>query len=213
VTGGRFAAGRSLERTILSLQGSPLGPPGRYLVQVARLAGWHLTGGTGLTPVLHKQREIIRYGRQYGLQVFIETGSYFGDTLARVARHFRRAYSIELQQAYYDLARGRFAKDPHVEVLLGNSATLLPSLLESVKEPCLFWLDARSETDTPFASELEAILGHAIDGHVVLVDDARFLTGTRGYPTIEEIWTTVGTRRPSWRLEVRDDILRLTPTV
>ena len=57
--------------------------------------------------------------------------------------------------------------------------------------------------------ELHAILDHDVDGHVLLVDDARYFTGQGDYPSLEALRALVAKRRPRWTLEVADDVIRI----
>jgi hypothetical protein len=88
---------------------------------------------------------------------------------------------------------------------------VLPRILEVLTEPALFWLDAhpgtnRSARDAPIPlrAELAAIRRHPVGGHVVLVDDLKYL-GTPGYPTLAEI------ALPGYRIEEADGVAVLTP--
>ena len=81
--------------------------------------------------------------------------------------------------------------------------------------PAVFWLDghfsagptARADLDTPIVEELEAVLTHDRDDHVVLIDDAR-LFGTGDYPTIDQVRAQVARHRPHWQVDVHTDIIR-----
>jgi hypothetical protein len=104
-----------------------------------------------------------------------------------------------------------------VSILLGDSCQVLPHVLHELQVPALFWLDAhwsggvtgRGDTQTPLIEELQLVLAHPVDGHVVLVDDARLLGVDEDYPTLNEICALVALRRPDWVCEVACDIVRL----
>ena len=130
--------------------------------------------------------------------------------------HFRRLISIEMSPEIHDSARRRFAGDPRIEILLGNSAVVLPRVLEQIREPAVFWLDghfmggstARASEDTPVRHELSALLTHPVRRHLVLIDDARLFDGTAGYPTISELREWIQSERPGSEMRVEDDIIR-----
>ena len=73
---------------------------------------------------------------------------------------------IELDDLLYADAQRRFAGQAHVELLHGDSGTLLPRILGELDRPALFWLDghytgigsARTEVDSPIVAEIEALL-------------------------------------------------------
>lgn len=168
-----------------------------------------------------------RIARAHGLRVFVETGTYRGDTLAAMAPRVDRAYSIEIEPRLAGDARARFARRGSVVVLEGDSAVLLRTVLSGVDEPALFWLDGHwsggdtgaGELDSPVRAELDAILDHPVDRHVVLVDDARFFPGANdtrresgtGFPSYDELVGTVRARRPGWSIDVVDDVIRIVP--
>jgi hypothetical protein len=47
-----------------------------------------------------------------------------------------------------------------------------------------------------------------VRGHLILIDDARFLTGVEGYPTIAELGAWVERERPGSGVELGADIIR-----
>jgi hypothetical protein len=180
---------------------------------------WEADGCPVPAPNALKIDEVASYARRFGPRVFVETGTYRGDTLEVMKRHVAQAFSIELAPELASLARVRFAADAHVEILEGDSATLLPGILEKLYEPALFWLDGHwsmgetakaADFETPIRAELDAVLRHRVSDHVVLIDDAR-LFGTGDYPTIDEIEAMVRDHRPDWKFSVVADIIRAHP--
>lgn len=133
---------------------------------------------------------------------------------------FQHIYSIELDETYALRAQRKFATKPHITILKGDSATILPKILEKIDSPCLFWLDAhysagntaRGDIDTPIIQELEAILHHPVKTHVILIDDAREFVGKGDYPKIETLKRMFEQRRPYWNFDVVDDIIRIHDT-
>jgi hypothetical protein len=92
----------------------------------------------------------------------------------------------------------------------GDSAAVLPRILDSLDQPTLFWLDAHPCSDrsvrdapVPLLAELAAIAGHRVEGHVILIDDMR-LMGRAGYPDKEELLPA------GYRLEQIGDVGVLT---
>jgi hypothetical protein len=86
--------------------------------------------------------------------------------------------------------------------------------------PTLFWLDGHysggitssADLHSPINAELDAILGHAIATHVILIDDARLFTGRDGYPHLDEVLAAVRSNG-RYSAEVSADIIRLLPRV
>jgi len=180
---------------------------------------WEAAGKPVPAPNALKIAEVVAYAQRFAPRVFIETGTYRGDTLDALKHHVALAYSIELAPELASRARVRFAVDPHVEILCGDSAVLLPEILDDLYEPALLWLDGHwsmgetakaDDFETPIQAELEAVLGHRVRDHIVLIDDAR-LFGSGDYPSIGHIEALVREHRPEWQFTVADDIIRAHP--
>jgi hypothetical protein len=182
---------------------------------------WTLSGRPVPPPGLFKARTVRKYAKQYGLRCLVETGTYRGGMIATVRRDFDEIYSIELSDRLHDIARKRFAKDKHITLICGDSGQELALIVERLACPALFWLDAHysgGETagamgDIPVMKEIACILKDRTD-HVILVDDMR-LFGTDGaYPTTEALIGYIGeTAGKRVAVEIRDDILRVTPVL
>jgi hypothetical protein len=179
---------------------------------------WKLRGKPVRSPHLLKQRAVREYARHYGLRTLIETGTYYGEMIAAMKNDFERVFSIEFDAELARRAARRFAGDPRVRILKGDSQKVLPELLKSIAEPALFWLDAGywgwadlARDPERLSVEVEAALSHPVKGHVVLMDDARMLDGRNGAPTFEEMRARIAARFPNRRVELRHDIIRITP--
>jgi hypothetical protein len=179
---------------------------------------WLARGKPARTPHLVKQRTVAEYAERYRLRTLVETGTYYGEMVAAMLDRFDQICSIEFDPQLAALARRRFESHTHVRVLEGDSERLIPELLADITEPCLFWLDAgyygfadQTSNTGRLASELNAILSHRIQEHVILLDDARGLTGADGRYTASQLISEVEHRFPTRKAQVSVDILRITP--
>jgi hypothetical protein len=180
-------------------------------------AKWDQAGRPVPAPPLIKQTIVDEYRRRFGLRVLVETGTFQGEMIAAMLGRFDRIYSIELDDRWYQNAARRFGRRSDVRLLHGNSGTRLPEILAEIDRPALFWLDAhysgpgtaRGPLDTPIAQELEAIRGHSVAGHVILVDDMNRFDGTAGYPECSALLDALRAAYPRAIADVRDDILRI----
>lgn len=165
-------------------------------------------------PHLLKQRIVLDYAALSGAQVFIETGTYYGNMLEACIEHFEQLVSCEIEKHFYRRAQRRFGGKSKVKVLHGDSGKLLPEVLRAIKRPCLFWLDAhyscgltgRAGIETPIGCELEAIFRHPYR-HTILIDDASSFAGTNDYPTIA--WVEKAARQAGYLFSLSDNIIRL----
>ncbi len=179
---------------------------------------WRLRGRPARSPHLVKERTVREYARRYGLRTLVETGTYYGEMIAAVRKDFQRILSIEYDHALAERVARRFAGDARIQIVEGDSRVVLPELLEMIREPALFWLDAGYwgweqlvRDPQRLSAEVEAILSHAVKGHVILMDDARMLDGRNGALTLEEFQSRIAARFPDRRIEVAQDIVRITP--
>ena len=167
----------------------------------------------------YKRNEILRYAQKYSTKVFVETGTYKGETPDTLKDYFETLYTIELSKELYELAKNRFA-GTNVNALHGNSKDVLPHLLKSISTPILFWLDghysdaplcAKGDKDTPIIEELQSIFSSSTLSHVILIDDARLFGKDRDYPSLKQLQQFVDAHRPKWHFSVENDIIRIVP--
>lgn len=178
---------------------------------------WALSGKLIPPPHIVKQITVKTYASQFGIDIFVETGTYLGEMIDAVKYNFKRIFSLELSQELYENAREKFSKHKHISIINGDSAQILPEILNHVREPCLFWLDghysggntAKGEKETPIMEELKQICAHPDQNHLILIDDAREFTGQNDYPTLDSLRTFIGTKLPNFEFDVEDDIIRI----
>lgn len=177
---------------------------------------WILRGRPARSPHLLKQKVVREYGEKFGLKTLVETGTYYGEMVAAMKNHFNRVYSIEYVPALAERATRKFASDEHVRVFCGDSRAVMPEVLALLNSPALFWLDAGyygwggiRTNEQRLSAELGMILSHPYP-HIVLLDDARGLTGREGVPSIGDVRTYVESKFPQRLVEVEYDIMRIT---
>ena len=192
-----------------------------YLLWLKRnkvIRNWNKLGRHVPPPHEVKQGIIERYSKEYRLTTLVETGTYLGDMIEAMRRVFRRIYSIELGEDLWEKANARFAAFPNIKIIQGDSAKVLKKVILELEEPALFWLDghysagitAKGDLETPVFGELEQILSHHIQNHVILIDDARCFNGLNDYPTKDTLREYVVKKRPDMQMVVKDDIIRIT---
>ena len=178
---------------------------------------WEKQGRPSPPPHIIKEELIRDFAKNFNTNTLIETGTYLGDMVQAMKKSFSRIISFELDQTLATQARERFDGDHHIEIIQGDSGKLLGEYLGGIDEPCLFWLDghysggitAKGALETPIKNELTAILSHPVDGHVILIDDARCFTGENDYPTLDELKSFVAERKPEHNFSVEHDVIRI----
>jgi len=177
---------------------------------------WILRGRPSRSPHVLKQKVVREYGEKFGLRTLVETGTYYGEMVASMKNRFDRIYSIEYVRALAERATRKFARDENVRIFCGDSRVVMPEVLALLQGPALFWLDAGyygwvgMQTDEQrLSAELEMILSHPYP-HMILLDDARGLTGRNGIPSVDDVKAYVESKFPQRTVEVKFDIMRIT---
>lgn len=184
------------------------------LVEIIHAFNWYRTGESAV-PHYIKKRIVEQCQKKYKIQIFIETGIYLGIMINSIKGHFKKIYTIELDAALHKLAQKKFKNFRHIELIFGDSATIIPKLLKTIHTPYLFWLDAhysggvttKKGVNTPILEELSAIFNHKVKNHVVLIDDANIFTGKNDYPTIHYIKKFVLQKNHNLAVKVKDNII------
>jgi hypothetical protein len=119
---------------------------------------------------------------KYPNPVFVETGTFKGNSVKlALEAGFKKVYSIELSDKYFNYSFNRFKDDKNVFIFQGDSSMILWDVIEQIREPITFWLDGHySKDDTaigrfcvPLIQELEQIRKHYINTHTIMIDDMR----------------------------------------
>ena len=133
-------------------------------------------------------------------EVFVETGTGRGDTVAAVRPLFSEIHTIEQDESLHAAAARRFSGDAAVHVHLGDSSRVLPRILPHLESRAvLYWLDAHATgaaafdgPECPLVEELKAIsrLG---ERSVILIDDARLFLAPPPAPRRPDAWPSLAT--------------------
>lgn len=170
-------------------------------------------------PHVVKQRALKTYAKRFRLRVLVETGTFRGDMIEAMKGSFDRLYSIELNEEFYEKAKRRFKGNDRINLILGDSGRELKHVMSQIDQPVLLWLDghysggktAGIEKHTPIFEELEHVFNSPIEGHVIIVDDARCFGTDPAYPSAEELSDFIKSKRPDVDIIVEDDSIRMTP--
>lgn len=182
------------------------------------LEKWKANGSPIPPPHAAKQEIIMTAARQFNCEIFIETGTYLGDTLQSQRNNFKKLISVELADRLFRAASGRFRKYPEVQIIKGNSGDVLHRIMPGINSRALLWLDghysggitAKGSTECPVFRELDAVFSNNSLKHIILIDDARLFIGKRDYPTMDELSEYVKRKDPAYKITVNTDIIMLT---
>jgi hypothetical protein len=99
-------------------------------------------------------------------KIFVETGTYYGDTAKWAGTKFGTVFTIELSEYLYNLTKDELLSKGNIIPKLGNSKNVLPNILEDIDSNIIFWLDghyscgitAGADDPCPLREELKIIL-------------------------------------------------------
>lgn len=179
---------------------------------------WIRSGCPSPAPNVVKMAVVRHHVEACGAKYFVETGTFLGSMVEHIAETGVKCFTIEIDDVIYKRAVDMLKGRKNIQCLKGDSAVVLPEVLESIDEPAVFWLDGhysggftgKAEIDTPVSEELQMIIEHKIKNHVILIDDARDFNGQDGYPLLSTLLSHFD-NRPDYRAEVSADIIRIVP--
>ncbi len=174
---------------------------------------WILRQYASPSPAHIKRAVLLRLGKPNA--IWVETGTFMGDTAALLAVGSKAVYTIEPDRKLYEMAVKRFEKDRHIHPIHGLSEKVFPSLLPTLKGSVNFWLDGhfsggithQGPTDCPVREELENIEKFCGDYEsvVILIDDIRcfnpLISEYSDYPDVDHLVNWARKNELSWHIE------------
>ena len=142
---------------------------------------WKKRGFNGHAPQYVKKEIFKKYGIPNA--VWIETGTFLGDTTAFLTKISKKVYSIEPSAELFEKAQRRL-KNTNAEIINDISENVFPLLLPKIQfKQVNFWLDGhysagatfQGPKNCPVVEELASIQENlnSFDELVILIDDVR----------------------------------------
>jgi hypothetical protein len=174
---------------------------------------WESRGFLAPSPSNIKRAVLLRHGTPQ--TVWVETGTFKGDTTALLAQKCKQIHTIEPEPLLYAEAKNRFAGQDKVNVIHGLSENVFPQLLPTLSGDLNFWLDGhysggithQGPIDCPVREELRHIQDnrHHFRRLTVLIDDIRCFDPTipaySDYPPLDELVDWARINRLKWHIE------------
>ena len=152
--------------------------------------------------------------------LWIETGTYYGETTRILSEISSKTISIEADKQLYNLSRKKLANLSNVEIVLGNSKEILPNIINSnlKYDNICFYLDAHlchdhlkdvktfgnEDSATPIRMELSYIENSFKNFKKIniLIDDIRLFRGKfQNYPNINYLVDWCKKNHLEWEIE------------
>lgn len=111
---------------------------------------------------------------------FIETGTLNGETIFALEPYFNKLYTIEFSKIYYNHTKNKYTGNK-INFIMGDSSIVFESLLPTIKDKCIFFLDGhwsggntgRSNKDCPLYEEIRNINNLFQSDAIIIIDDFR----------------------------------------
>jgi hypothetical protein len=129
---------------------------------------------------------------------FIETGTLNGDTTFALEPYFEKLYTIEFSEKYYRGTKNNY-RGNKINFILGDSSIVFESLLPTISEKCVFFLDGHwssgdtghSNKDCPLEEEITHINNLFQNEAIIIVDDFRLFGLDSSSGKLSEDWSKI----------------------
>lgn len=136
---------------------------------------------TAFSPFLLKANVGPQGFHEFKRRVFVETGTFGGDGIQKALEAgFEEIYSIDIEPLFIRNTRQRYKNQHNIHLDVKDSSYQLWDVIQNIKEPVVFWLDAHigfpdpnavNVKNTPLIEELDQIKRHPLKNHTILIDD------------------------------------------
>lgn len=166
--------------------------------------------------------------RVFNRSMFVETGTYLGDTTKVAAALFAHVHSVEVSNDLYEWTTQQLQSYSNIQLYRDHSVFFLDRLCSTYQAEAgtmLFWLDAHysggittlyQDVLTPIVDELEVLARHNMRDAVIMIDDIRCfgslyqeqtIAAHPGYPSIQKVCTVLKTINPNYTCALYGDTL------
>ena len=155
-----------------------------FLNVLDKKEGLRKTEGLGpLARDIHQAIEWDNIIQKYNCDVFVETGTFLGETTEYMALMYpnMKIITSEINPRYFEFSKNVLSKYPNIEMFLENSVNVIEKLDEKYNCP-FFYLDAHWEQDVPLKKELKNI-----NRGIVCIHDFDIGVKNYGYDTYGNI--------------------------
>lgn len=154
--------------------------------------------------------------------IFVETGTFLGETTLQASSIFEDVYSVELSPTLYQNCANLFKSTNNIHLHEGDSALFLEKILPSLKGITVFWLDAHFSNgptaygakETPIIEELIAIKNSQIRNGIIMIDDMRYFFKNNLYsdwPSFTKTCELILDINPHYKIALFGDVLIAFP--
>jgi len=116
---------------------------------------------------------IIKILLSFKVKLFIETGTYLGNTTEFIAKKFSdiKISTIEVNEKYYNNSLIKLSKYPNITCIKGDSSKILKEIDIDHNLTKLYYLDAHWYDHNPIRDELKTIFESSRGNEIIIIDD------------------------------------------
>lgn len=168
---------------------------------------------------------VLEMAKLNNCTLFVETGTYHGQTARWASQHFNVVHTIERSEKLFNSYGKNLSHIRSVTAHMGDSRVILPRVVKEFQgERALYWLDghwsggdtAGGDDECPLLSELACLSGRTED--IILIDDARLFLRSPPpphnpvhWPTISDVIYALPAGREKPFVQIADDVIFVLP--
>jgi hypothetical protein len=141
---------------------------------------------------------VIWLSKLLDLNVFVEAGTFHGESALRASKIFSRVITIEKSSFLFMQSSKRLKRQPNIACYNGCTREHVTTHLRELDNP-LFWLDAHwsggmtsgQKDECPILDELSLIFAKGLNCFAILIDDARLFTAPPPRPHDRNQWPRI----------------------
>ena len=130
--------------------------------------------------------------------IFIETGTFHGQTIFSLEKYFSKLHTIEIKKDLYENVKNRY-KDDKINFHLGDSSIVLKHLCPTILLDTIFFLDGhwscgntgKGEKDVPLYEELYNITNFLEHKCIIIIDDCRLFGKGPNLGNCDQQWEDI----------------------
>ena len=166
-----------------------------------------------------KAEIIRRVAINYNYRIFIETGTYLGNTSKYLANYFKKILTVELDKDLFLKSQDNLKKYTNIECYNNDSENFLKEIILNINEEAIFFLDAHYSGPgtsnlkgiTPCVNELKEISKGSIKSHVIIIDDISDFSVSDNKQRLSEIISLIENISPNYKFYFDYDMMFALP--
>jgi hypothetical protein len=131
----------------------------------------------------YSKRLINKILSVFKVKLFIETGTYLGNTTEFIASNYpdMKILTIEINDKYYNISSNKLSKYSNINCINGDSSKMLNDIDIDHSLIKLYYLDAHWYNHNPIRDELKSIFKNSKDNEIIIIDDFKVPNRDLGY--------------------------------